>query len=43
MVVNKVFGIGNGQANNIGMSDISNTLDCLDDPQKVMISCVGGG
>ena len=42
MSYQEVFGIGNGQANNVGMSDISNTLDCLADPQKVMISCVGG-
>ena len=39
----EVFGIGNGQANNIGIFHVTNPLDCLNDPQKVMISCVGGG
>lgn len=40
--IKEAYGIGNGQANSIGMSLVSNTLNCLDDQQKVMLSCVGG-
>ena len=30
--------VGNGQTNNLSMKPVSNTLDTMDDPQKVMIN-----
>lgn len=37
------WSIGNGQVNELGLSKVARTLNCLADPQKVMTASNGGG